>query len=238
MDNKLHILCTAPVDELLIQTAATRGIDIDVVSFIQTEPIVNEQLSLTIEGLYKQNICAVFTSANAVAALPQSKEVTWQVYCIGNATQKAVTEKFENATIAGTASSAAELAKVILKNTDIKELVFFCGDKRRDELPTLLRTANVSVAEIIVYKTVETPKKLENNYNGILFFSPSAVQSFFSANTVKADTTLFAIGRTTAHTIHEACNNEVIVSEQPDKQYMIDKVLSYYIPSNTITTDK
>ena len=42
----------------------------------------------------------------------------------------------------------------------------------------------LSVDEVIVYKTIETPKVLTKQYDGILFFSPSAVKSFFSKNSI------------------------------------------------------
>ena len=49
------------------------------------------------------------------------------------------------------------LSKKIIKNSSIKNVIFFCGDKRRDELPENLIKNGINVEEIIVYKTMETP---------------------------------------------------------------------------------
>ncbi len=238
MQNKANILCTAFIDKLLIQKAAAKGIEIDVLPFIEIQPIVNEHLSKEIAALYTQNLNVVFTSANAVNT-PQPPEggVKWNIYCIGNATAKAVAEKFGSDTIAGTAHNAGELAELILKDHKIKEVIFFCGDKRRDELPVKLREAHVSVREIIVYRTEETPKKVTKNYDGILFFSPSGVSSFFSANTIGTSTTLFAIGHTTANSIKGLSNNKIVISEQPDKEQLIDILLAHYIDQVTMKNE-
>ena len=89
------------------------------------------------------------------------------------------------------------LADSIIK-TSIKNIVFFSGDQRRDELPEKLKKNHIEVEEIVVYKTIETPEPISKSYNAILFFSPSAVQSFFSKNTINDSTQIFAIGSTTA----------------------------------------
>jgi len=238
MQNKAHILSTAFIDKLLIQKAGANGIEIDVCPFIETEPITDAYLAKEIEPLYAQALHVVFTSVNGISTpLPPEGGVMWRVYCIGNATQKAVIDKFGSNAIAGTANNAGELAELILKDPTIKEVVFFCGDKRRDELPGKLREGHVSVKEIIVYRTIETPKRLIKNYDGILFFSPSAVNSFFSVNSVEPATTLFAIGNTTANAIKELSDNIVIVSEQPDKEQLVDIMLAHYNDAITMKNE-
>lgn len=234
MENKLHILCTAPVDSSLIQQAAANDVVIDVVSFIAIEPVQSDALSEKIAPLYKERLHVIFTSMNAVAALPVAT-IDWKVYCIGHATQKAIEDKFGNHVIAGTANNAGELADLIINDTSIKEVVFFCGDIRRDELPEKLTASGIKVEEIIVYKTIAIPEKINKHYDSILFFSPSAVNSFFNTNTIDNTTTLFAIGKTTASEIQKFSNNKTITSGQPDKKAMLQQVLAYNNkPSTTI----
>ena len=108
---------------------------------------------------------------------------------------------FGSKLVAGTADSAKELADIIAKNSNSDKVVFFCGDHRRDELSAILREKNIEVNEIVVYKTRLVPHKIEKKYDGILFFSPSAVQSFFEKNKLDDQTILFAIGNTTANEI-------------------------------------
>ncbi|MCC8142570.1 MAG: uroporphyrinogen-III synthase [Tannerellaceae bacterium] len=59
---------------------------------------------------------------------------------------------------------------------------FFCGQRRLNEIPERLSGAAISYKEVIVYETELTPQTLEKTYEGILFYSPSGVESFFSAN--------------------------------------------------------
>ena len=130
--------------------------------------------------------------------------------------------------IAGTANSAAELAELIAANHLIDEVIFFCGDQRRDELPAILRQNSVEVNEIIVYQTIAVPHKITKLYNGILFFSPSAAESFFSNNTIADRTILFAIGNTTATTIKKFTHNKIIISDAPGKENLVQKMMEYF----------
>jgi uroporphyrinogen-III synthase len=105
---------------------------------------------------------------------------------------------------------------------------FFCGDQRREELPERLHEKGIALQEILVYKTVSTPKKVEKRYDAILFFSPSAVKGFFSQNTVPADCTLFAIGGTTADCIRQHSSNRLIISNVSEKEALIKNAITYF----------
>ena len=105
------------------------------------------------------------------------------------------------------------------------EVIFFCGDQRRDELPGLLKKNKIEVKEIVVYKTIATPKKIEKKYDGILFFSPSAVKSFFQKNKLDKQVMLFAIGNTTADEIKKFSKNKIVVSDVPAGKLLLQKVI-------------
>lgn len=107
-------------------------------------------------------------------------------------------------------------------------MVFFCGDLRREELPDLLKKAGIELTEVVVYQTLETPIKINKDYDGILFFSPSAVKSFFSINQVNSNALFFAIGNTTANAIKPFSKNSIIVSEFPAKDQLLDKAIKYF----------
>src|SRR5437868_3313378 len=129
----------------------------------------------------QQNITAVFTSKNAMLAFAQivNREVPWKIFCIEQSTKKSVVKVFGEEKISGTADNALELANVILQDSEIKKVVFFSGKQRREELPAKLSAAEIEIEEVVVYETFETPRKISRkNYNGILFFSQSAVKSF------------------------------------------------------------
>jgi uroporphyrinogen-III synthase len=69
---------------------------------------------------------------------------------------------------------------------------------------------------------------VERVYDGIAFFSPSAVESFFSINTVPEATRLFAIGETTAASISAYCSNPVVISDSPEKEALVRRMIDYF----------
>ena len=220
----IYLLSTGPLPERLVKEATERGVVLDVMNFIGTEDI--DEIT-GMEKLVTQPLVAVFTSVNAVNAIGQwlQGRPDWRVYCISGATCEAVVELLGANALAGTGGTASELAEVIRRGEAerVTEIVFFCGERRRDELPSL------GVVEKVVYRTVLTPHKVERDYDGIAFFSPSAVESFFSVNVTAGEIPLFAIGPTTAAVIRARCANPVITGEKPDKAILIRKMTDHFL---------
>ncbi|MEJ8816729.1 uroporphyrinogen-III synthase [Lacibacter sp. H407] len=229
--NKINILSTRPLNKSLVHEAKAVGISIDELSFIDTEPIQDIATQQEIEQAYLQSSTVVFTSMNAVDAVlawQDGQQPDWVIYCMGNTTKLLLKENFGEHSVAGTAGYAAELAELIAEESDIDEVVFFCGEQRRDELPAILRSKGIEVHEIFVYETIHTPHKVSKDYHAILFYSPSAVSSFFSNNKVPAQTILFAIGNTTAKTIQQYCNNTIIIGKEPGKEELVRQAMEYF----------
>ncbi len=232
VNNKIYILSTRPVGETAKAKALQHDIIIDEKSFIETRETIDTSKAKKIKELLQQNLSVVFTSMNAVEAVGKmvSEKNTWKIFCIGNTTRKLVKEIFGEKNIAGTADNASALADTIIKNS-IKNIVFFSGDQRRDELPEKLKRNHIKVEEIVVYKTIETPELLSKSYDAILFFSPSAVQSFFSKNTISEGTQIFAIGATTADAAKSFSNKLIIVAEKPGKENLVNLAIKHYSKS-------
>lgn len=229
--NKINILSTRPLNKSLVHEAKDVGISIDELSFIETEPILDIATQQEIEQAYLQSSTVVFTSMNAVDAViawQDGQQPDWVIYCMGNTTKQLIKKHFGEHSVAGTASSATELAELIAEENEIDEVIFFCGEQRRDELPAILRNKEIDVHEIIVYETIHTPHKISKDYHGILFYSPSAVSSFFSNNKVPHQTILFAIGNTTATTIQQYCNNTIIIGKEPGKEELVRQAMEYF----------
>lgn len=229
--NKVNILSTRPLSALLIDEAKQSGITIDELSFIETEAIQSTEVQQEIEQAYMQSATVVFTSMNAVTAVlaqQDSQLPDWVIYCLGNTTKKLLQESFGEHSVAATAGSAAELAEKIIEAGDVDEVIFFCGEQRRDELPVILDKHGIDVQEIVVYETILTPHKVEKSYHGILFYSPSAVESFFSNNKLTQQTIVFAIGNTTAKTIQQYCNNTIIIGKSPGKEELVRQAMEYF----------
>ena len=231
MQSRIAILSTRPLNEMLIDEANAAGIDIYELSFIETEPIQSIDVQQEIEQAFLQSTAVVFTSMNAVEAVAYYQEENqpdWQIYCIGATTEKLVGKYFGEEKISGTASDAASLAALIAEDRFTDEVIFFCGDQRRDELPEILRANDIEVNEITVYQTITVPHKIDKTYNGILFFSPSAVASFFQKNKLSNTTILFAIGNTTAAEIKKYTGNKIITANAPGKATLVKKAVDYF----------
>ncbi|MBC7650920.1 MAG: uroporphyrinogen-III synthase [Deinococcales bacterium] len=231
MQNKsVNILFTRQLEGLLMQKAALKNILIDTVNFIVTEPVTDAVTIEKIVAYGHQKITAIFTSTNAVEAVQAQllNEINWDIYCIGGATKDAVIDIFGETKIKAVAKSAANLGDKIITANNVDKLVFFCGDQRLTTLPETLTANGIEVNEVIVYQTILTPQIVEKNYNGIAFFSPSAVHSFFSENTTSTNVIMFAIGKTTAATLASYCTNQIVTCEWPGSEQMVEAINQYF----------
>lgn len=231
MQNNVHILCTRPLPESLIAEAMAQGIAIDEFSFIETEPILSAEVKADIDHTAQQSNTVVFTSMNAVDAVANylaQQQVQWRIYCMGTTTNELVKKYFGAEQLKGIANSAAELATLIASDVNINSVTFFCGDQRRDELPDILSSHHIAVKEIPVYKTIKIEHTISKTYDGILFFSPTAVESFFSSNEISPSTVLFSIGNTTGKAIKKYSNNTIITGELPGKDHLARTMMQYF----------
>lgn len=228
--NKIHILSTRLLDETLTAKAAEYNLLIDSVSFIETKYLQDDVLTAQLHTLGAQELIAVFTSMNAVNAVAEKLVAPphWKIYCTGGITKEYAIKFFGEHAVAATAKNATTLAEKMVAAPLDKPIVFFCGDQRLNELPETLQKNGKTIEEVVVYTTNQTPLYIEKNYDSILFFSPSAVHSFFSLNTIPTDCILFSIGQTTTATIRSYCTNRIITSEWPGKESMMEIVAGYY----------
>ncbi|MEC5146628.1 uroporphyrinogen-III synthase [Chitinophaga sp. 212800010-3] len=199
-----------------------------------------------VSDIFQAPNISVFTSANALKVLeqhyflpsrfrPGSNELNTcfntdkaLICCISGNTLKKAGEVFREATILASAPYGSELAAAIIARGDINTVNFYCGNQRRDELPGLLRAAGITVNEYVIYENAATPQVVADDYDGILFFSPSAVKSYLSANRLHHKTVCFAIGRTTATTLQEHTDNRIIVSTSTSDESMVQTAIFYF----------
>ncbi len=231
-NHKYHILSTRELPADLLLTAAEQGMDIEIRSFIQVTSIISSTLKDRIQPLFQENVHVVFTSANAVHAAADYMDAypaEWQVYCLDGATRHAVEQRLHiDRRFITTDTHAKTLAAQIIATGNVPAVVFFCGNKRRGELPDLLRQHGITVEEMVVYETAEAPVAVEKEYDGIFFFSPSAASSFFSMNKLPAHTVCFAIGQTTASALEPFTNNRIIVSTGTSAHQMVQTAIFYF----------
>ena len=202
------------------QVLSDNNFDVTEANFIKTE---NKDFTLNDIG---DNL--IFTSQNAAQSIlnhPKWEELkTKNVFCVGLKTKILLSESgFNVIAYTGYASDLAEIITLIYSS---ESFTFFSGNLRKETLPQSLAAANIKLKEIQVYQTILTPQKVKGPFNGILFFSPSGVESYLSANDIKNET-CFCIGETTAEALHKITKN-IIIAENPSVEDVIEECLNEY----------
>lgn len=167
---------------------------------------------------------AIITSKNAVKAVLANPVKIENCFCVGHKTE-AFLEKHDFRVLE-TADYAADLAKIITEKYSGEDFIFFCGNNKREELPSILRENDIGFKEIEAYKTSLAPRKFEQEFDGIMFFSPSAVKSFVQKNNLK-ESMAFCIGSTTAAEAKKHTQN-IIIANKPGIENVIAKVVSHF----------
>lgn len=230
MANSVSILSTKTLDPVLIEKAAVQGIQIDCQPFINIVPDLTENVKQQIDQIAQTAAYVALTSVNTVTILSDylgAKPLHWKVFCISGQTLEAVKSRLNGAEILDIAENGELLAAKIKKHTGINELVFLGSTIRTPALANGLAGSGIILKEIFLYKTEQAPVKIDRDYNGVLFFSPSAVSSFFSENITDDKTTFFVIGTTTAKALSAYCSH-VITSDEPSQESVINKLIEYY----------
>ena len=170
----------------------------------------------------------IFSSQNAVESILKNSNLdllrSQKCFCVGQKTK--TTLELNGFRVIESADYASELASTICNQYNEESFVFFSGNLRREILLDSLTLAKVRFEEIEVYETILTPQGIKSKPDGILFFSPSAVESYLQANTI-TDETCFCIGKTTAEPIEKITTN-CITANQPSIENVIIQCIKYY----------
>jgi uroporphyrinogen-III synthase len=195
------------------------------IGLVETDFIAIQPLDFEI-GTLPENV--IFTSKNSVRAIlqhPRIKEIQQKnIFCVGEKTEAFL--KHNSFRVSKMANYGALLASEIIENHSKENFLFFCGKKRRPEIPRRLRSAGVPLTEVEVYDTLSVPKKIDRIFEGVLFFSPSAVRSYCSRNDLK-QSTAFCIGTTTASEAKNFTDNIVIASTPTIENVIVQVVKTF-----------
>ena len=170
----------------------------------------------------------IFTSQNAVISfLHNSKSAQLKdngIFCVGIKTKAALEHYGYRVTVC--TDYAEELAKTITEGYTNESFTFFSGNLRRDTLPEALKAAGIEMNEIQVYETVLSPHKINSKLDGILFYSPSGIESYLKENNI-GNTMCFCIGTTTAEALKGITEN-IVIANKPTLENVIVQCINYY----------
>lgn len=245
MNQSLDIFVTRELSDEQIEYAESLDLNVVIEPAIEIE--FREDwfaIEMTFKATKKPVIA--FTSQNGVRALEFFQSTGGKIpdkttfYAVGEKTAEALANLGFKAIVpeqqdgVGLAQQIADDFSA-MKNSEKPTVLHFCGDKRRDEFRQFLSDSDIHVRDMVVYKTILKSMRLPNHKtDGILFYSPSAVQAFRDSGGFRNKNLpeLFAIGETTAEELSIESGRHVHVSPEPNTKDFLEYV------SNILSKEK
>lgn len=173
----------------------------------------------------------IFSSQNAVLSLME--QTGWEVlktkpvFCVGIKTKDLL--ELNGFKVDVYMDYASELAEIITLIYNKESYTFLSGNLRKETLPEALKNAGITFNEIEVYQTTLAPFKIsdQEKFDGIMFFSPSAVESYLTNNKIKNEV-CFCVGITTASALETKKIKNIVIAETPTIEEVILEVIEYY----------
>ena len=221
MSKKTLVLSTKKLSINQKQLLVDANFDVIDGDFIQTKSHDFE--------LSKVNSNLIFTSQNAVQSILNHPKIddlkSKNVFSVGMKTKDLLSQNGFN--VVAYTGYAADLAEIISLIYSTENFTFFSGNLRRDTLPNTLQENKIEFNEIQVYETELTPKKITAKIDGILFYSPSGVESYLKLNTIKNEI-CFCIGETTAEALEQKKIKNIIIADKPSVENVILEAIEYF----------
>lgn len=230
MSNPLSILSTRNLTPESISALESTGIDLIQHNFIEKRIDIPKDLE---RGSIHKNI--IFTSKMGVLAFKEMSSKmeidpnSFIFHSLSHGTLKLANEL--GLQIKNSAGDAASLADKICEDKEIRSVTHICGNLRRNELREKLNNSGIEVQEIIAYSTISTPVIIDQNYDAIFFFSPSAVDSFLSLNGLRS-VPCFCIGKTTSKYAAGKGYQEIFAPESPSEEALIECIFDHYLKND------
>lgn len=180
-----------------------------------------ENAIFTSQNTVKQVINRISAQNNSLLTSAFVTEKKPTCFCVGKKTKSLLEENA--CTVIAWAEYGKDLAELILEKFSQEKFVFFCGNRRREELPSILRINKIYFQEICTYQTELVPKQFHQDFEQVLFFSPSGVESFCLQNKL-TNRIAICIGTTTAKEAQKH-TDKVIIAEEPTVESVVQTAI-------------
>ncbi len=167
----------------------------------------------------------IFTSKNTIKIILKNSQINKKlinksIFCVGESSADMITKNKLN--LIKSTQNSNNLSEYIVRNFNNSEdsFTYFCGKKRMVELENKLNKNNIKIYIHEVYDTILTPKKIKDKYDGVIFYSPSAVRSFFKGKNSFKNTYGFCIGNTTAKELKNYTYNFSIAKSNSEENML------------------
>ena len=221
----MKLLSTKIISNKFKDLLIKNNYQIDQKSFIKILPfkcLINISVSKNI----------IFTSKNAVNIILNNSKIKKNlidknIFCVGESTAELIINN--NLNLIKSEQNSKKLSEYIVANfkNSKDSFTYFSGKKRLLELEKTLNENNIKMIVYEVYDTILTPKKIKDHYDGIIFYSPSAVKSFFKGNNSFKNTYGFCIGNTTAKELKNF-SESFSISKSNSEENMLVSINKYF----------
>ena len=169
----------------------------------------------------------VFSSQNAVRSFlanPTAFAHQNPILCVGEKTKLLLEENGQK--VIKTAQNMLELVDFIQKTMKNEHFLHICGNRKLADFAAGMQKTGISYTEVTAYHThlvsrVQTPEP-----QGLLFYSPSGVESYLQTNSIGASW-CFCIGETTATAVRPLTEH-LTVSPKPDADLLVAAAATHF----------
>ncbi len=226
MSTAPHIISTRKLTSGKIDELQAKGWKFTNHDFISK--VIHVPADLHAQSIHKHVVLTSITAVKSFLEIIRQLQLDsdhYQVYCVSRGTREYASAS--GLDIKSSAPDASALADEILKDVEVKEVTHVSSNLRRDEVSDKLNRAGVSVQDVIAYRTEFTPVAIDLSYDAIIFFSPSAVDSFLSLNPLR-QVPCFCLGKTTAAYAKQEGYQYTYIPEAPSEDIVLQTIVNYY----------
>jgi uroporphyrinogen-III synthase len=170
----------------------------------------------------------IFTSQNAVNAvfsISKSRDLIFnKIYCVGENTKSILSKNGQK--VAKKMKNSSKLANFISKKAKNEKFVFCRSNIKNDDFTTFFKKEKIDLKEIVVYNNQPNSVVLKDEFEAIMFYSPSGVKSFLKNNKLGSSYCI-CIGETTARYARNFSSN-VLNCKTPSIKHVIDKTIKLF----------
>jgi uroporphyrinogen-III synthase len=226
-DRRYKVLCTRKLDDSWTEQALHEGIELESREYLSLALKKPEEIAAALE---QNRAPFVFTSAYGVRAVADYAEAypnglrNKVCFCIDGTTKtEAMSAGFQ---VLGSARDARDLAKLIIESG--YRIVMHCSAaNRRMELDENLAAGGVRSQYCEVYTKALVPFRA-GEVDGIIFYSPSQVDSFLVLNDLDKNTPVFCIGRTTARHLQSKGHEHIHIASEANTENILETLYQYF----------
>lgn len=217
-----NILFTTQLSEQQLSGLNPDRYTIECIPFITFEYLIP---ALWVDQVPEDTDAWIFTSKKAVKALqPKIRDMKLpdHIFAVGAKTSEKL--KALGLEVSVPEQYNAHALAEMIKTLKLKQMVHFCGNLQATDLSRLLGP-ETKLTSVEVYRTKLTAPDIDTTrLSGIVFMSPSAVESFASRNTLEDSTTVFCIGPTTEQAALEAGFGSCVCPEESTLESLIETI--------------